>query len=267
VWFEEGDGAALLEGDEVLAVIPGWSGEGGFQGYARDCTGHSKLCWELGDWGPDNAMVQRLRSAADFWSAWDKSPTPWEQVSDAIIDSVGKGVGPHQKYYAIDGNEWPPKALMQIPVRGGTALVTVGVCLRPQPNVERYMEDPSPCRRIELGICVDESFDQSQIDAIASYTSTETTRPWDQFTWLGLGHTIACNFIPGFPAVILHTAPAGMPPIKLPAFRGDPVNLLWMIPITESELTFSMQKGGKALLKLLDWRKVHWMHRTRSSVV
>lgn len=32
VWFEEGDGAALFEGDEALAIIPGWSGQNGFHG-------------------------------------------------------------------------------------------------------------------------------------------------------------------------------------------------------------------------------------------
>ncbi len=48
VWFEEGDGAALLDDDDVLAVIPAWSGLiGDFQGYARDCSKESKLCWPL----------------------------------------------------------------------------------------------------------------------------------------------------------------------------------------------------------------------------
>src|SRR5262245_12620839 len=30
VWLEEGNAAALLEHDETVAIIPGWSGENGF---------------------------------------------------------------------------------------------------------------------------------------------------------------------------------------------------------------------------------------------
>src|SRR5690606_37841067 len=38
LWFESGDGVALLEKGDVLAVIPPWSGKAGFAGYARDCA-------------------------------------------------------------------------------------------------------------------------------------------------------------------------------------------------------------------------------------
>ena len=34
VWFEEGDAAALLEGGQIIAVIPGWAGAQ-FPGYSR----------------------------------------------------------------------------------------------------------------------------------------------------------------------------------------------------------------------------------------
>lgn len=47
VWFEEGDAAALLHAGEILAVIPAWSGVDGFEGYARDCSAQSDLCWPL----------------------------------------------------------------------------------------------------------------------------------------------------------------------------------------------------------------------------
>jgi hypothetical protein len=33
VWSEEGDAAALYERDQLLAVIPSWSGSGGFDGF------------------------------------------------------------------------------------------------------------------------------------------------------------------------------------------------------------------------------------------
>lgn len=40
VWFEEGDGVAILEGNELMAVIPGWSDMSkGMPGYSRDVIG------------------------------------------------------------------------------------------------------------------------------------------------------------------------------------------------------------------------------------
>ena len=42
VWFEEGDGVAVLEAGDPLFVIPGWSDMGrGIPGYARDAVRHT----------------------------------------------------------------------------------------------------------------------------------------------------------------------------------------------------------------------------------
>src|SRR5262249_49218113 len=42
LWFEEGDGVALLERGTVLAVIPGWSDfSRGMPGYSRDVIGQT----------------------------------------------------------------------------------------------------------------------------------------------------------------------------------------------------------------------------------
>jgi len=64
VWFEEGDAAAPLEGTSVLAIIPCWSGQKGFYGYARDCTAESPLAWPL---TADNALMDRVRAAEEYW--------------------------------------------------------------------------------------------------------------------------------------------------------------------------------------------------------
>ena len=44
VWFEEENGASLLENDTVLCVIPPNSGRDGFEGYAAECSKKSVLC-------------------------------------------------------------------------------------------------------------------------------------------------------------------------------------------------------------------------------
>ena len=264
VWFEQGDGAALLEGDDILAVIPGWSGQDGFNGFARDCNGTSELCWEL---EKGNVLSEQVHSALDFWKAWDSSPTPWERVQQSVIESVEKSVGAHKKYFAIDRGEWPPMGLLQISVPGGTAFVTVGVSLRPQPSVDGYVDEPSLYRRIELGMCVGGDLGQAQLNKIGGYVSAQTHFPWSLFTWLGPGHTINCNLFPGFSSVVLTPQPLGAPPVKLASFRGDPVTLLWMIPITEPELRFAMDNSSEALLSQMAEYYPYWIHRTRSSVV
>ena len=50
LWFEEGDGVALLEGGTLLAVIPGWADSSrGMPGYSRDVIGQTPYAWALDD--------------------------------------------------------------------------------------------------------------------------------------------------------------------------------------------------------------------------
>ena len=89
IWFEEGNGAALLEGDEVLAVIPPWSGQEGFHGYARDCTAENSVCWPL----PDSPELQaKLQRAQDWWNEWANG-NPWKQRQEALLERLEAGLG------------------------------------------------------------------------------------------------------------------------------------------------------------------------------
>src|ERR1700733_11514078 len=50
LWFEEGDGVALLERGTLLAVIPGWADSSrGMPGYSRDVIGQTPFAWALDD--------------------------------------------------------------------------------------------------------------------------------------------------------------------------------------------------------------------------
>jgi hypothetical protein len=257
VWFEEGDGAALLAGSSILAIIPGWSGSNGFHGYARDCIGEASLCWEL---DADNVLHQRVRAAADYWASWDATPSPWEAVQNGQLEAVEARLGAHEKYYASDGGNWPPKAMVRLRVPEGIAFVTIGVCLRPQPGVERAVENAADLRRIELGIALSATTSDDKLDRAAQYLSAQTNLPWNEFTWLGPGHTIPCDALDGFAAVLLTPAPPQAPDLALPAFRGDPVTLLWLLPITEAERRLAVDNGSDALLKRLAKAGHGWVH-------
>jgi hypothetical protein len=271
VWFEEGDGVALLEGEEILAVVPAWAGRDGFDGFARDCTEDGPLCWSLGT-PESNVLFDRVRRASEWWASWDDAG-PWRGIQDAGVGALERALGKHSKYYAIDSDAWPPKAMMRFECPGGVALATCGVAIRPQPGVETACSDPENYRRIELGIAVSDAVFAECGDAIMRYVSAQTNLPWTRYTWLGEGHTIPCDAFAGsqgasrFDAVLLASEPLGAPDVHLPLLRDDPVTLLWMVPITERERTLAIASGSRELLSRLSAAGHGWLHRGRAEVV
>ena len=265
VWFEEGDAAALLEDGDPIAVIPPWSGYDGFGGYARDCLEEGPLCWPFTS---DNVLRERIRSADEFWASWDGPSSPWEEIQESQLDAYTRQLGKYEKYYGIDGGNWPPKALLRTPVPGGMALTTVGVGLRPQPRVEMAGEAATPYRRIELGIGLS-GHASTFFERSGRYLSAQSNLPWDHISWLGHGHTVPCDAFTGtsFTAILLTAAPPSGPNVTLPSVRGDAVTLLWMVPITEVERRFAIEFGSEALSERLSASGVSWLTQTRSSVV
>ena len=271
VWFEQGDGAALLEGDQILAIIPGWSGQGGFHGFARDCTAESPLCWPLGT--PDtNVLFERVERARGYWRSWNDNP--WPVYSDAQIAAYHASFGSHTKYFAIDGGKWPPKALLRFERPDQILFATVGVSLRPMPGVEMTFDDPGPLQRIELAMGIDPRLaDASALQRIGQYISGQSSYPWRRYTFFGEGHTLPCDSIPVGPSGIAFTSalfvrsPRGAPSVSLPGCRGDPVNLLWMVPITQRELAVAKEQGSRKIFDALAAAGQSFVHRDRREVV
>jgi hypothetical protein len=90
VWLSEGNGAALYERDEILAIIPHWSGTKGFHGYARDCIGHGPFAWEL---GLNNVLFERFKQAQSYWRKWDDKEF-WPSVQASQISQLEKSIRP-----------------------------------------------------------------------------------------------------------------------------------------------------------------------------
>lgn len=252
VWSEEGDAAALYERDELLAVIPSWSGSNGFDGFARDCIGSGPIVWELSD---TNFSHQRYAKAAEYWRSWDDGDL-WPDYQDKMLGAMQQAFGPHSRYFAIDGGNWPPKALVWFNYNSSAILSTIGVSLRLQPAVELSVENPSPFQRIELGACLDLSVGESVIKEVASYISGQSGLPWSQNNWLGHGHTLPADVFERhsagrMPFVILSNQHPGLITPPLPAFRDDPVSILWMIPISERERELAVRNGSAALFERL----------------
>jgi hypothetical protein len=263
VWFEEGNGAALIETRSdtdpiTLAVIPPWSGLEGFHGYAAECAIESPLCWPM----PDNPKLnQRIERALQFWSQWetrvdgsvvDGEDNPFAKLQPEILKAYDerflnaekKSLG--RKYYSIDGGQFPPRGLVQYQTENGIVLATVGMSVCPQPAVELFTNDPMNYRRIELavGFRIDSNATADSIDiaidSIAKQLSGLAAYPWNRFTWFGPGHS--CRLIDAAPncesALLVHDhqiAKTESSQLVMPLFRDDPINLLWLVPITASQ--------------------------------
>lgn len=251
IWFEEGDGAALLEKGSILAIIPSWSGYQGFHGYSRDCIGESSLCWEI---GKDNFEVlnNRITKNINIWDKW-KDEDYWINFQNQSIELLESKFGKHEKYYAIDGGVWPPKALLTFKMNTNTILTTIGVSLSPQPAVENENDS-----RIELGIILDESFKDDEIKYFASIISYLSQYPWNEITWIGDGHTIAYDLskikrISNLKNILFAKEFQDIPEIDFSSINNNKTNMLWLIPITETEKDYAIEhQSAKLKEKLID---------------
>ncbi len=256
VWFDSGDGAALLENDEPIAIIPHWAGQSGFAGYARDCTGKSVNAWPL---TKENVLLKRIEESERWWSQWDEDI--WSPFQDRMIRSMEAVIGPHSRYFSIDGGHWPPKALVLFENDESFTLLSIGVSIRPQPCTIRGEVDRQAPRRIELGISIDKNFGQDAVMKMAAYISAQTNLPWAHNTCLGEGHSIPCDSMPSdcgatYPAMLLTTAPPNAPSISLGEVDCEPIHLLWLIPVQAADWQAAEEHGTAMVLKRL-WTEGH----------
>ena len=245
VWFEEGDAAALLEDGKILCAIPGWGGYQGFHGYSRYAKGNTPYAWEL---EPGEAILAaRVEKSRRFWS--DVEEGYWGEVQALHLQALEAFFGEHEKYFAIDGGKFPAKALVTGRKDGICYGITAGVSLLSMPIAEQYYEvNSEDFKRIELGFAAVEEMEEVCMK-MYSFLSAISNLPWKEVTFLGHGHTVPCSAIEGFVAVWLLNA-ALMPEILspvYPAYRGERINLLWAVPLTQEEYDFvSSREAGAA---------------------
>lgn len=254
VWFEEGNGAALLEDNQLIAVIPPWSGSDGFHGYATECGSESPVAWPLPAPAAET-LGRRIEAAADFWEQFQETPSPFARRQQELLDTYRQRFAADGDYFAIDGGQFPPRGMLQLDDGQRWTLLTVGMSLVPQPNVELSVDQPAWHRRVELGFQSPTPVDDALREAIRNRLAAIAAYPWRESAWLGHGHTIAWlpNGAPGdtsHPVALLvadsflsEKSAAKARRLPLPDFRSDPTNLLWLLPISAREQQL-LQQGG-----------------------
>lgn len=267
LWFEEGDGVAILENGQPIAVIAGWSDVGrGMPGYSSDVIGQTPFGWSLDD--AMEGLAPRLERSAAYWR-WRHSATGWEQFQQALLGHLQSRLGPGGHYWDASAGRQPLTGVTERPPgphRPYTVLSTVGMSCQRMPAVEQVLDDPSGYARIELALAT--TLPSAQAAQVFGWLSTY---PWRAVTWFGPGHSVRWYHDPatfplgeGFEAVLLLDSPgalAGPEPPDLSgfAFGGDPVRWLWVIPISERDRQMAKEHGSASLVSRLAEERRSWV--------
>src|SRR5262252_10296139 len=141
LWFEEGDGVALLERGTVLAVIPGWSDSSrGMPGYSRDVIGQTPFGWSLDD--AIDGLGPRVERAREFWQ-WRQRDDSWGSFQRSLLGHLLARLGPGSRYWDVGGGKQPMIGVSErppTPQRPYTVLSTIGMSCQRMPVVEQAME-------------------------------------------------------------------------------------------------------------------------------
>ncbi len=269
LWFEEGDGVAILEDGRPLAVIAGWSDSGrGVPGYSRDVIGQTPFGLSL-----DDAMewlAARLERSRAYWR-WRQSASGWEQFQQALLGHLQPRLGPGGHYWDASAGHQPITGVTERPPgphRPYTILSTVGMSCQRMPVVEQVLDDPSGYARIELALAT--TLPSMQAARVFGWLATY---PWRAVTWFGPGHSIRWYHEPStFPlgdgeaygSVLLLDSPgslAGPEPPDLSGFTfgGDPVRWLWIVPISERDRQLAKERGSATLVSRLAAEQRSWI--------
>lgn len=269
VWFEEGDGVALLDGEGLLAIIPGWAeADSGLPGYAREAIGRSPYAWALEP--VRDQLWPRVVHAEAYWD-WRAAPNAWRSVQRTVFNHLNRTVGPPGHYWDVsDGHEPLIRVTERPPTeeRPFTVLSTVGMCGQRMPTLDRYMADTSAYARIELALAT----------TLPAHAAARVFRwigafPWRAVTWFGPGHSVKWldnpedRIVRGDSSAVLLVAdpsplaPEGAAPPDTSglAFHGDPVRWLWLVPLTRPEHQFAKEHDASTLLDKLTAEGRSWI--------
>ena len=267
LWFEEGDGVAIVDGGQLLAVIPGWCDMSrGMPGYSRDVLGQTPFGWSLDD--AMEGLGPRADRAAAFWR-WRARDDAWPGFQQALLGHLLGKLGPGARYWDVSSGKQPYAGVSERPPtrqRPFTVLSTVGMSSQRMPAVERFVEDPGGSARIELALAT--TLPAPEAARIFLWLAQY---PWRTVTWFGGGHTIRWYHEPAtFPlgagnaAVLLLDDPAKLLGPDVPdmsgfSFGGDKVRWLWIVPVSERERLLAKERGAASLVTQLAAQRRNWV--------
>lgn len=278
VWFEEGDGVAVLEDGDLLFVIPGWSDMArGIPGYSRDASGQSPFAFpleeEIEGFGP------RIEVARQHWKTC-RTEGSWAEFQQSVLGHLLQRLGPGGHYWHDVGRQLsggragaaPTVGVTERPARGDrefTVLSTVGMSRQRMPTVEIYEDDVAPYARIELAVAG--TLPSQRAGSIFPWLAQY---PWRSVTWFAPGDVVkwyheSRTFPLGtdesaWAGVLLLDDPSRLAGPPAPALtgltiQGDPVRWLWLVPITDEDHRYAKSEGSEALIRRLAQQGRSWV--------
>ena len=264
VWFEEGDGVALVDGSGLVAAIPGWAGEEDFFGYARNAVGRTVLAWSPTP--PEvEALTAKVTESRDFWH-W-RTSEGWPQVRAAAQAHISARLGEAVETWPVSSGDIPEVIATRHRLDHGVGVtVTTGLSTQRMPGVEQFVDDPDRFSRVELAIA--RRGDEGDVAAVLAAVASI---PFGRCTWLGDGHTIGGRpgsqptFGPDRAAVLLTRTPPvgdgrGAPDLEGLVVRGEPVTYLWVLVIDEPTFAIARGRDASAALDHLRSQGETWIH-------
>ncbi|MFC6878942.1 suppressor of fused domain protein [Actinomadura yumaensis] len=278
VWFEEGDGVAILESGDPICVIPGWSDMSrGIPGYSRDVTAQSPFAFPLEDELKD--FLPRIEHSREHWEAC-RADGSWADFQQSVLGHLLQRLGPGGHYWHDVGRQLPggrgggvpTVGVTERPARGDrsfTVLSTVGMSRQRMPTVELYEDDVAPHSRIELAVAT--SLPSQRAGSIFPWLAQY---PWRSVTWFAPGDVVKWYHESAtFPlstgdsvweGVLLLEDPSRLAGPVAPGLTGlhvggDPVRWLWLVPITGEEHRYAKNEGSDALVRRLAQQGRSWV--------
>jgi Suppressor of fused protein (SUFU) len=267
LWFEEGDGVAVLEGGRPIAVIAGWSDmDRGMPGYSRDIIGQTPFGWSLDD--AMEGFAPRLERSRAYWR-WRASADGWDQFQRALFSHLAPRLGPAGHFWDTSSGGQPRTGVTERPPaahRPYTVLSTVGMSAQRMPVIEQVLDDPAEYARIELALAT--TLPSPQAARVFLWLAVY---PWRAVTWFGPGHSVrwyderaTFPLGGGAEAVLLLDSPGaldGPEPPDLAGFEfgGDPVRWLWVVPISERDRQRAKDRGSASLVSQLAVEGRSWI--------
>ena len=111
-----------------------------------------------------------------------------------------------------------------------------------------------------------------ELSRFGQYISGQARYPWHHFSPLGHGHTMPCDSTPSafdgkrFNYVLFSQTLPETPELRLSYFQRDPINVLWMLPISQREREFAIKTSSGELQRRLAGAGVTAVIRARNEL-
>jgi len=247
-WGLEQNSVAVFYKDNIIAIMPEFSGVSGFWGYSTGATKETPIAWPL---LKDNIQINRFLEEKAFLESWTESI--WVSHQENLLSIYRNAYPDNERYFVADGGLWPNLGIHYSRIKDLEFLATVGMSQLPMPEFGMVHEDPEEYRQIEIALVFRPL---EKIELLAQYLSGQARFPWHFETHLDHGHTLPCEELLELGSkasfVILVETASFLSKLSMPSFNKRGVRLLFMIPIYESEQQFSEKHSTQELINKLE---------------